>query len=111
MACILPLSSAGLNQDRSDCHAPAALRHTKGAVGTSLVQGKSVTGFSNSEEGAVELIDVVSFLLEDTPREREATYIKGEDWMPNAITDANLITGQNPASSEGAARAVVAQLK
>lgn len=93
------------------CHAPAALRHTKTSDGKPLVQGKSATGFSNSEERAVGLIDVVPFLLEDQLQESGATYVKGDDWMPNVVTDGNLITGQNPASSEDAASAVLDQLK
>lgn len=92
------------------CHAPAALRHVKRADGNPLVQGRSVTGFSNSEEQAVELTDVVPFLLEDMLRSSGANYSKGDDWEPHVVSDGNLITGQNPASSEGAAEALLSQL-
>lgn len=89
------------------CHAPAVLRHAKAANGSPLVAGKSVTGFSNSEEAAVQLTEVVPFLLEDELKAKGASYSKGNDWGPYAITDGNLITGQNPASSELAAKALL----
>lgn len=93
------------------CHAPAVLRHTKAPDGTPLVKGKSVTGFSNTEEDAVQLSDVVPFLLEDELKANGANYSKAEDWHPYAITDGNLITGQNPASSEPVAKAVLELIK
>ena len=92
------------------CHAPAVFRHTKSSDGKPLVQGKSVTGFSNSEETAVGLEKVVPFLLEDELRKNGGNYSKGADWQEHCVSDANLITGQNPASSEGAAKALLAQL-
>ncbi len=91
------------------CHAPAAFRHTVAPDGTPLVEGKSVTGFSNSEEAAVELTDIVPFLLEDELLALGANYSKSSDWHPYIITDGNLITGQNPASSEGVAQALLAR--
>ena len=93
------------------CHAPAVLRHTKAPDGSSLLKGKSVTGFSNTEEAAVQLTDIVPFLLEDELILREAKYSKADDWHPYAVTDGNLITGQNPASSELVAKAVLAMQK
>lgn len=89
------------------CHAPAVFLHTEAPDGSSLVEGKSVTGFSNSEEAAVELTDVVPFLLEDELQTRGANYSKSSDWHPYIVTDGNLITGQNPASSEGVAQALL----
>ncbi|MDH5357318.1 MAG: type 1 glutamine amidotransferase domain-containing protein [Gammaproteobacteria bacterium] len=89
------------------CHAPAVFRHTKNAEGSPLVQGKSVTAFSNSEEDAVQLSDIVPFLLEDELKTMGANYSKGEDWLPYVVTDGNLITGQNPASSDLVAKAVL----
>ena len=89
------------------CHAPAVFRHTEAPDGSSLVEGKSVTGFSNSEEAAVELTDIVPFLLEDELQVIGANYSKSSDWHPYIITDGNLITGQNPASSEGVAQALL----
>lgn len=93
------------------CHAPGVLRHAKAPDGSPLLQGKSVTGFSNSEESAVGLTDVVPFLVEDELQKNGATYLRGADWQPFSVVDGNLITGQNPASSEAVARAVLAQTK
>lgn len=89
------------------CHAPGVLRHARAADGTPLVQGKAVTGFSNTEEAAVGLTEVVPFLVEDELRKAGGTYSKGADWQPHVISAGNLITGQNPASSEPAAQAVL----
>ena len=93
------------------CHAPAVLRHTRASDGSPLIQGKSVTGFSNSEEEAVQLSNVVPFLLEDELSAKGAKYTKLDDWQDYAITDGNLITGQNPASSGSVAKAVLEALK
>lgn len=90
------------------CHAPAVFRHAKRPDGAPLVQGKSVTGFTNSEEAAVGLTDVVPFRVEDMLTSNGGNYSKKADWQPYAITDGNLVTGQNPASSELAAHAVLA---
>jgi putative intracellular protease/amidase len=92
------------------CHAPAVLRHVKGPDGKPLVEGKTVTGFANSEEAAVGLTEIVPFLVEDMLRERGGTYSKGADWQPHVVADGLLITGQNPASSAEAARELVKQL-
>jgi putative intracellular protease/amidase len=89
------------------CHAPAVFLHTEGPDGSPLVEGKSVTGFSNSEEAAVELTDIVPFLLEDELQLIGANYSKSSDWHPYVITDGNLVTGQNPASSEAVAQALL----
>ena len=93
------------------CHAPAVFRNTKHPDGTALIKNKSVTGFSNSEEAAVQLTEVVPFLLEDELQSKGAKYSKADDWHPYAITDGNFITGQNPQSSELAAQAVLDALK
>jgi len=85
------------------CHAPAVLLHAKGAKGEPLVKGKRVTGFTNSEEEAVKLKDVVPFLLEDELKAKGGIYSKKEDWASYVLTDGMLVTGQNPASSEEAA--------
>jgi len=81
------------------CHAPAALKYPKKADGTPIVKGKKVTGFSNTEEEAVQLTNVVPFLVENMLQENGGTYSKGPDWEPYALEDGLLITGQNPASS------------
>ncbi|NOQ14837.1 MAG: type 1 glutamine amidotransferase domain-containing protein [Methyloprofundus sp.] len=93
------------------CHAPTVLLHAKSADNTPLIQGKSVTCFSNTEEEAVQLTQVVPFLLEDSVQAKGAIYSRGDDWQPYVITDGHLITGQNPASSELAAKAVLDLLK
>ena len=92
------------------CHAPGVLRHVKGADGQPLVKGKRVTGFTNSEEEAVQLTKVVPFLVEDMLKEKGGVYSKGADWASYVLTDGLLITGQNPASSEAAAEALLAKL-
>jgi putative intracellular protease/amidase len=89
------------------CHAPAVFLHTEGPDGSPLVEGKAVTGFSNSEEAAVELTDIVPFLLEDELQQIGANYSKSSDWHPYVVTDGNLVTGQNPASSEAVAQALL----
>ncbi|SIQ65547.1 type 1 glutamine amidotransferase domain-containing protein [Maribacter ulvicola] len=93
------------------CHAPAALKDVKGTDGQPLVKGKKVTGFTNSEEAAVQLTEVVPFLVEDMLQENGGIYSKKEDWAAYAIQDGNLITGQNPASSELVAEKILAALK
>ena len=89
------------------CHAPAVLRHPKAADGQSVVHGKSVTGFTNTEEAAVGLTDVVPFLVEDMLIQNGGHYSKAADWQPHVVTDGLLITGQNPASSAPAALALL----
>ena len=93
------------------CHAPAALKGVKNADGTPLVKGKKVTGFTNTEEAAVGLTEVVPFLVEDMLNENGGIYSKKEDWAAYAIKDGNLITGQNPASSELVAEKLLESLK
>jgi putative intracellular protease/amidase len=92
------------------CHAPGVLRHVKGADGRSIVAGKKVTGFANSEEAAVQLTDVVPFLVEDMLKSNGGNYSKADDWAPHVAVDGLLITGQNPASSEPVAEALLALL-
>ena len=92
------------------CHAPAVFKHTKNSNGTPLVKGKKVTGFSNTEEEAVQLTNIVPFLVEDMLKDNGAEYSKVEDWNPYAIEDGLLITGQNPASSESVAELLLKRL-
>jgi putative intracellular protease/amidase len=92
------------------CHAPGVLRHPKLTNGQSVVHGKSVTGFTNTEEEAVGLTNVVPFLVEDMLTQNGGTYSKVADWQPYVVTDGLLITGQNPASSEPAAQALLLKL-
>ncbi|MFY0479588.1 type 1 glutamine amidotransferase domain-containing protein [Achromobacter marplatensis] len=93
------------------CHAPGVLRHAKTADGKPLVQGRQVTGFSNAEEAAVQLTDVVPFLVEDELIRLGGLYRSGPDWQPHVVSDGLLVTGQNPASSVGVAQALLERLK
>ena len=93
------------------CHAPAALKDVKNADGTPLVKGKKVTGFTNTEEAAVQLTDIVPFLVEDMLIKNGGIYSKKEDWAAYALQDGNLITGQNPASSELVAEKLLESIK
>ena len=92
------------------CHAPAIFRHTKSPDGTPLVAGRNVTGFTNTEEAGVQLTNVVPFLVEDMLVRNGGHYSKGADWQPHVVTDGMLVTGQNPASSEPAAKALLGLL-
>lgn len=88
----------------SVCHAPSVLLNVKLENGEHLVKGKKVTAFTNTEEEAVQLTNIVPFLLEDALKEKGALYSKSDDWNSYAITDGKLITGQNPGSSEAVAK-------
>jgi putative intracellular protease/amidase len=92
------------------CHAPIALVNAKDSSGEYIVKGRNVTGFANSEEEAVGLTNVVPLLVEDTMIARGAKYSKVDDWQSYTRQDGNLITGQNPASSEAVAKLVLAAL-
>jgi putative intracellular protease/amidase len=91
------------------CHAPAAL-HRVQFDGQPIVKGKRVTGFTNTEEEAVQLTKVVPFLVEDELKRLGGRYEKVGDWQSFAIIDGHLITGQNPASSEATAKALLSVL-
>jgi putative intracellular protease/amidase len=92
------------------CHAPGALRHVKKPGGAFAVHGKAVTGFSNSEELEVGLTQVVPFLVEEMLNRNGGRYSKAANWQPHVVADGLLITGQNPASSEKAAMAMLETL-
>ena len=93
------------------CHGPAVLAEAKAPNGEPLVKGKKVAGFTNSEEEAVQLTNVVPFSVEDRLKELGGNYSKVEDWRPYVVTDGLLITGQNPASSEPAAEELLKMLQ
>lgn len=92
------------------CHAPGVLRHVKTPAGKPLVEGKKVTGFTNTEEEAVGLTHVVPFLVEDELIAKGGLYSKGADWSSYVVTDGLLITGQNPTSSAATAQQLIKQL-
>jgi putative intracellular protease/amidase len=93
------------------CHAPAVLKNVKGKDGKPLVNNKKVTGFTNEEEAAVQLTDIVPFLLEEMLKDNGGIYSKIGDWQPYAVEDGLLITGQNPASSEKVAELLAKKLQ
>jgi putative intracellular protease/amidase len=92
------------------CHAPGVLRDAKGVDDAPLVQGRKVTGFTNSEEEAVGLTKVVPFLVEDMLNANGGRYEKGADFASHVVIDGNLVTGQNPASSADAAKGLIGLL-
>lgn len=93
------------------CHGVAALRDARDPFGLPLLRGKAVTGFADSEERAAGLAEAVPFLVEDMLKEAGGLYSKAADWQAHVVTSGNLTTGQNPASSAGAAKAVLQQLQ
>jgi len=93
------------------CHAPGVLRQVKNPDGSPLVQGKQVTGFTNTEEAAVGLTDIVPFLVEDELQARGGIFSRTDDWGVHVVTDGLLITGQNPGSSAAAAETLLRQLQ
>ena len=112
-----PQSKALIEQTLADgkpvalvCHAPAVLKNVTGADGRPLVSGKRVTGFTDEEEEAVGLAEVVPFLLEDVLKQLGAKFSKAEPFNPYVVREGLLITGQNPASSEPAAEALLKAL-
>jgi len=92
------------------CHAPGVLRHVKTPAGKPLVEGKKVTGFTNTEEDAVGLTNIVPFLVEDELMAKGGIYSKGGDWSSYVVSDGLLITGQNPMSSAATAAQLIKQL-
>ena len=93
------------------CHSPSVLLNVKDEDGVYLVKGKKVTGFSNTEEIAVKLNNIVPFLLEDELKKKGGIYSKAEDWSSHVVKDGLLITGQNPASSGAVAKELLKVLK
>lgn len=91
------------------CHAPGVLRHVKTPAGKPLVEGKKVTGFTNTEEEAVGLTNVVPFLVEDELIAKGGIYSKGEDWSSYVVRAGLLITGQNSTSSQATAELLIKQ--
>ena len=92
------------------CHATAVLLNVKDANGDAIVKGKKIAGFTNSEEAAVQLTDIVPFLLEDELIKLGAIYQKGDDWSSFVVEDGDIISGQNPASSSEAAARLITKL-
>lgn len=93
------------------CHGPAGLVNITLSDGSYLVAGKNVAGFTNSEEAAAGLTDVVPFLLQSALEERGAKHTGAADWEPHVVVDGRLVTGQNPASATGVGEALVKVLR
>lgn len=93
------------------CHAPGVLRHVTNIDGSPIVSAKKVTGFTNTEEDAVGLTDVVPFLVEDSLKQNGGIYSSGDDWTSYVVRDGLLITGQNPGSSTETASVLINSLK
>lgn len=93
------------------CHGPAALINAKSDDGEPVIKGKKVTGFTNTEEEAVGLTNVVPFLLEDALKNAGGVYSRQDDWASYTVQDGLLLTGQNPASSEQVAKDLLQLLK
>lgn len=93
------------------CHSPSVLLHVKDEHGNYIVKGKHVTGFSNTEENAVQLQNVVPFMLEDELKKIGGIYSKKDNWESHVVKDGLLITGQNPTSSKGVTEELLKILK
>ena len=93
------------------CHGPAGLVNVKLADGSYLVTGKDVAAFTNDEERAVELDDVIPFFLVDRLVERGARHHAAPNWQPKVVVSERLVTGQNPASATGVGEAMAALLR
>ena len=94
----------------SVCHAPIVLINAKNSLGEPLVKGRQVTGFTNGEEQAVGLTDIVPHLVEDALQQCGGIYSKADDFTVYVREDGQLITGQNPPSSAATAEALMAWL-
>lgn len=108
-SCIEKMYNAG-KIVAADCHGPIALAQCVKPNGEALVKGLAVTCFSDTEEAAVGLTEKVPFLVEAKFKEQGGVYEKADDWHPMAVAAGNLITGQNPQSSEACVALVIAQL-
>lgn len=89
------------------CHGPAVLRDVRNPDGSSILSGRAVTGFTNSEEASAGLLDAVPFLVEDMLRAKGGMFTRRGDWRSHVVSDGLLITGQNPGSAGPAARTLL----
>ncbi|SES30095.1 type 1 glutamine amidotransferase domain-containing protein [Salisediminibacterium halotolerans] len=95
----------------SVCHGPASLINVTFDDGTPLVKGKKVNAFTDDEEREMQLDHAVPFLLESTLKERGAEFVRGDNWSDFSVRDGNLVTGQNPMSSQSTADKVIEALE
>ncbi|XP_078590349.1 uncharacterized protein LOC144870313 isoform X1 [Branchiostoma floridae x Branchiostoma japonicum] len=95
----------------SVCHGPAAFVNVKLSDGSYLINGKKLTGFTNNEENAVKLMEVMPFAMETKLRERGCDFVEAPLFTENVQVAGRLVTGQNPASATPTAAAVVKAIK
>lgn len=93
------------------CHGPAVFVGVTDKNGDPIVKGRKISAFTNSEEDAVGLTDSMPFLLETKLEELGAEIVKADNFAPKAVADGNIVTGQNPSSSEGVAKLIIEKLK
>ena len=93
------------------CHAPGILTNVKAPDGGPIAKGRSLTGFTNSEESSVQLVEVVPYLLENVLKSQGANFSTTADWGVHVVQDGLLITGQNPPSSTLTAQALLNAVK
>jgi putative intracellular protease/amidase len=110
LACLIRETYEGGGVVAAVCHGPAALVNVTLSDGSLLVNGLQVTAFTNAEEHAVGMTEIVPFMLEDLLSERGAKYVGGPSFIPLVVSDGNLVTGQNPASASEVARQALAQV-
>ncbi|SFU74254.1 Putative intracellular protease/amidase [Pustulibacterium marinum] len=89
------------------CHGPSGLINIKLTDNTYLIDGKKISGFTNEEEEAVGLTDVVPYSLENKLIQRGAKFEKSKPWEVQVSVDQRLITGQNPQSAHAVGEAIV----
>lgn len=92
------------------CHGPAGLVNIKLNNGKYLIEGKKINGFTNEEEAAVKLNNIVPFLLENKLKERGAIFEKSGMWQQHVTVDNRVITGQNPQSAKAVGEAILTEL-
>lgn len=93
------------------CHGVAALLTARSDAGDALFSGRRLTAFTDAEERRVGLDEIVPFLLQDKLVLAGAIFEEAPPFSPHAVVDGQLVTGQNPASAQGTAQALVELLK
>jgi len=95
------------------CHGPAALLAAPDQDGMWLFDGYKMTAFTDEEEDQTQAGRIgMDWYLEDALKNRGAVFDDGDSaWVSHVVIDRNLITAQNPGSSEAAADAVLKRLE
>lgn len=93
------------------CHGVSGLLNVQLSDGTSLINDKQITGFSNMEEKLIRLDEEVPFLLEDALKKKNVHYSKGFiPFLPHIEVDERIVTGQNPLSARKVGRKVIEEM-